>query len=80
MEFRDVIIPPALEDAMSREAQRERQARIILGAAETEIAARFVEAVDSCRDHPAAMHLRAMNILYESIADDSAAEKPRPRR
>ena len=70
VEIRDVIIPPALEDAMSREAQaqRERQARIILGTAETEIAAKFVEAADSYRDHPVALNLRAMNMLYESIA------------
>lgn len=70
VEIRDVIIPPALEDAMSRQAQaeRERQARIILGTAETEIAHKFVEAADAYRDHPAAMNLRAMNMLYESIA------------
>jgi regulator of protease activity HflC (stomatin/prohibitin superfamily) len=69
VEIRDVIIPHALEDAMSREAQaeRERQARIILGTAETEIASKFVEAADAYRDHPAAMNLRAMNMLYESI-------------
>ncbi len=69
VEIRDVIIPPALEDAMSRQAQaeRERQARIILGTAETEIAAKFVEAADSYRDHPTALNLRAMNMLYESI-------------
>jgi regulator of protease activity HflC (stomatin/prohibitin superfamily) len=69
VEIRDVIIPPALEDAMSRQAQaeRERQARIILGTAETEIAHKFVEAADSYRDHPDAMRLRAMNMLYESI-------------
>jgi regulator of protease activity HflC (stomatin/prohibitin superfamily) len=69
VEIRDVIIPPALEDAMSRQAQaeRERQARIILGTAETEIAAKFVEAANAYRDHPAAMNLRAMNMLYESI-------------
>jgi regulator of protease activity HflC (stomatin/prohibitin superfamily) len=69
VEIRDVIIPPALEDAMSRQAQaeRERQARIILGTAETEIASKFVEAADAYRDHPAAMNLRAMNMLYESI-------------
>jgi regulator of protease activity HflC (stomatin/prohibitin superfamily) len=69
VEIRDVIIPPALEDAMSRQAQaeRERQARIILGTAETEIAHKFVEAADAYRDHPAAMSLRAMNMLYESI-------------
>jgi regulator of protease activity HflC (stomatin/prohibitin superfamily) len=70
VEIRDVIIPAALEDAMSREAQaeRERQARIILGTAETEIAHKFVEAADAYRDHPTAMSLRAMNMLYESIA------------
>jgi hypothetical protein len=69
VEIRDVIIPRALEDAMSREAQaeRERQARIILGTAETEIASKFVEAADSYRDHPVALNLRAMNMLYESI-------------
>lgn len=54
---------------MSRQAQaeRERQARIILGTAETEIAHKFVEAADAYRDHPVAMNLRAMNMLYESI-------------
>lgn len=70
VEIRDVSIPQALEDAMSRQAQaeRERQARIILGTAETEIAHKFVEAADLYRDHPEAMNLRAMNMLYESIA------------
>ncbi|MEQ1690132.1 MAG: slipin family protein [Gemmatimonas sp.] len=70
VEIRDVIIPAALEDAMSRQAQaeRERQARIILGTAETEIAHKFVEAANAYRNHPAAMNLRAMNMLYESIA------------
>jgi regulator of protease activity HflC (stomatin/prohibitin superfamily) len=70
VEIRDVIIPAALEDAMSRQAQaeRERQARIILGTAETEIAHKFVEAADAYRDHPVALNLRAMNMLYESIA------------
>ena len=69
VEIRDVIIPAGLEDAMSRQAQaeRERQARIILGTAETEIAHKFVEAADAYRDHPTAMTLRAMNMLYESI-------------
>ena len=69
VEIRDVIIPAALEDAMSRQAQaeRERQARIILGTAETEIAHKFVEAAAAYRNHPAAMNLRAMNMLYESI-------------
>ncbi len=69
VEIRDVIIPKALEEAMSRQAQaeRERQARIILGTAETEIAGKFVEAAERYRDHPVALNLRAMNMLYESI-------------
>ncbi len=69
VEIRDVIIPKALEEAMSRQAQaeRERQARIILGTAETEIAAKFVEAAKSYSENPTAMQLRAMNMLYESI-------------
>ncbi len=69
VEIRDVIIPKALEEAMSRQAQaeRERQARIILGTAETEIASKFVEAAEQYREHPAALNLRAMNMLYESI-------------
>ena len=74
VEIRDVKIPPDLEDAMSRQAQaeRERQARIILGTAETEIAARFVEAGDAYKDHPLALHLRAMNMLYEAIKEKGA--------
>ncbi len=69
VEIRDVIIPHALEEAMSRQAQaeRERQARIILGTAETEIASKFVEAAKSYESCPTAMNLRAMNMLYESI-------------
>ena len=69
VEIRDVIIPKALEEAMSRQAQaeRERQARIILGTAETQIASKFVEAAESYRDNPVALNLRAMNMLYESI-------------
>jgi regulator of protease activity HflC (stomatin/prohibitin superfamily) len=69
VEIRDVIIPKALEEAMSRQAQaeRERQARIILGTAETEIAGKFVEAAEQYREHPMALNLRAMNMLYESI-------------
>jgi regulator of protease activity HflC (stomatin/prohibitin superfamily) len=69
VEIRDVIIPAALEDAMSRQAQaeRERQARIILGTAETEIAHKFVEAAYEYQNNPAALNLRAMNMLYESI-------------
>ena len=70
VEIRDVVIPQALEDAMSRQAQaeRERQARIILGTAETEIASKFVEAADRYSESPVALNLRAMNMLYESIA------------
>jgi regulator of protease activity HflC (stomatin/prohibitin superfamily) len=71
VEIRDVKIPQELEDAMSRQAQaeRERQARIILGTAETEIAARFVQAGDSYANRPVALHLRAMNMLYEAIKE-----------
>jgi regulator of protease activity HflC (stomatin/prohibitin superfamily) len=69
VEIRDVIIPKALEEAMSRQAQaeRERQARIILGTAETQIADKFVEAAKSYSENPVALNLRAMNMLYESI-------------
>jgi regulator of protease activity HflC (stomatin/prohibitin superfamily) len=71
VEIRDVRIPADLEDAMSRQAQaeRERQARIILGTAETEIAERFVTAGEAYRDRPLALHLRAMNMLYEAIKE-----------
>lgn len=71
VEIRDVQIPQALEDAMSRQAQaeRERQARIILGTAETEIAARFVKAGEEYENRPVALHLRAMNMLYEAIKE-----------
>jgi regulator of protease activity HflC (stomatin/prohibitin superfamily) len=74
VEIRDVHIPAALEDAMSRQAQaeRERQARIILGTAETEIAAKFAEAALVYRDNPVALHLRAMNMLYEAIKEKGA--------
>jgi regulator of protease activity HflC (stomatin/prohibitin superfamily) len=69
VEIRDVVIPQALEEAMSRQAQaeRERQARIILGTAETEIASKFVEAAELYSERPVALNLRAMNMLYESI-------------
>jgi regulator of protease activity HflC (stomatin/prohibitin superfamily) len=69
VEIRDVVIPEALEEAMSRQAQaeRERQARIILGTAETEIASKFVEAAELYSENPVALNLRAMNMLYESI-------------
>jgi len=71
VEIRDVKIPGELEDAMSRQAQaeRERQARIILGTAETEIAAKFAKASELYRENPVAMHLRAMNMLYEAIKE-----------
>ncbi|MGA7615278.1 MAG: slipin family protein [Thermoanaerobaculia bacterium] len=71
VEIRDVKIPQELEDAMSRQAQaeRERQARIILGTAETEIAERFVRAGEAYADRPIALHLRAMNMLYEAIKE-----------
>jgi regulator of protease activity HflC (stomatin/prohibitin superfamily) len=71
VEIRDVRIPQGLEDAMSRQAQaeRERQARIILGKAETEIADNFVQAAVSYSENPTALHLRAMNMLYEAIKE-----------
>lgn len=71
VEIRDVRIPQALEDAMSRQAQaeRERQARIILGQAETEIASKFEQAAEVYRQNPTALHLRAMNMLYEAIKE-----------
>ncbi|HWC16845.1 MAG TPA: slipin family protein [Terriglobales bacterium] len=71
VEIRDVRIPQALEDAMSRQAQaeRERQARIILGQAETEISEKFSQAAATYQDNPVALHLRAMNMLYEAIKE-----------
>jgi regulator of protease activity HflC (stomatin/prohibitin superfamily) len=74
VEMRDVVIPSALQDAMSREAQaaREKQARIILGQAEMEIANSFREAAKSYRDNPTALHLRAMNMLYEGLKEKGA--------
>ncbi len=74
VEIRDVIIPEALENAMSMQAQaeRERQARIILGTAETEIAAKFVEAALPYQNNPVAVHLRAMNILYEGLKQNGS--------
>jgi SPFH domain / Band 7 family len=71
VEIRDVQIPQALQDAMSREAQaeRERRARIILGLAETEIAEKFGKAAVTYQDNPVALHLRAMNMLYEAIKE-----------
>jgi len=74
VEMRDVVIPSSLQDAMSREAQasREKQARIILGQAEVEIATLFQEASRSYQDNPTALHLRAMNILYEGLKEKGA--------
>src|SRR5262249_16603627 len=74
VEMRDVVIPVGLQDAMSREAQaaREKQARIILGQAELEIAQSFQEAAKSYHDNPTALHLRAMNMLYEGLKEKGA--------
>jgi regulator of protease activity HflC (stomatin/prohibitin superfamily) len=74
VEIRDVAIPVALQDAMSRQAQaeREKQARVILGSAEAEIAGKFVEASKTYADHPAALQLRAMNIIYETTKERGA--------
>ena len=74
VEIRDVQIPQGLQDAMSREAQadRERHARIILGEAETQISASFAKASEVYRDNPVALHLRAMNMLYEAIKEKGA--------
>jgi regulator of protease activity HflC (stomatin/prohibitin superfamily) len=74
VEMRDVVIPASLQDAMSREAQasREKQARIILGQAEVEIANLFQEASKSYHENPTALHLRAMNILYEGLKEKGA--------
>jgi regulator of protease activity HflC (stomatin/prohibitin superfamily) len=74
VEMRDIVIPVALQDAMSREAQasREKQARIILGQAEEEIAQSFERAARSYVDNPTAFQLRAMNMLYEGLKDKGA--------
>jgi regulator of protease activity HflC (stomatin/prohibitin superfamily) len=71
VEIRDVRIPQGLEDAMSRQAQaeRERQARNILGQAETEISEKFSQAALTYQNNPVALHLRAMNMLYEAIKE-----------
>jgi regulator of protease activity HflC (stomatin/prohibitin superfamily) len=71
VEIRDVQIPALLQDAMSREAQaeRERRARVILGMAETEIADKFAKAAATYQNDPVALHLRAMNMLYEAIKE-----------
>jgi regulator of protease activity HflC (stomatin/prohibitin superfamily) len=74
VEMRDVVIPGALQDAMSREAQaaREKQARIILGQAEMEIAQSFHDAAKMYQNNPTALHLRAMNMLYEGLKEKGA--------
>jgi len=74
VEMRDIVIPDALQDAMSREAQasREKQARIILGQAEVEIAHLFEKAAKAYHENPTALHLRAMNMLYEGLKEKGA--------
>ncbi|MGA7192197.1 MAG: slipin family protein [Anaerolineales bacterium] len=74
VEIRDVVIPQVLEDAMSRQAQaeRERQARVILGESERQIAASFAEASQVYIDNPTALHLRAMNMLFEGLKEKGA--------
>jgi regulator of protease activity HflC (stomatin/prohibitin superfamily) len=74
VEMRDIVIPASLQDAMSREAQatREKQARVILGQAEMEIASSFAKAAEQYRDNPTALHLRAMNMLYEGLKEKGA--------
>jgi regulator of protease activity HflC (stomatin/prohibitin superfamily) len=74
VEFTDIILPQALEDAMSRvaQAEREKQARVILGAAEVEIAEKFEEASRRYRDNPTALNLRAMNMVYEGMRQKGA--------
>ena len=74
VEIRDVIIPQVLEDAMSRQAQaeRERQARVILGESEMQIAHSFSEASQAYQNNPTALHLRAMNMLFEGLKEKGA--------
>ncbi len=74
VEIRDVVIPEALEDTMSRQAQaeRERQARVILGESEEQIAASFSRASDAYAQNPTALHLRAMNMLFEGLKEKGA--------
>jgi regulator of protease activity HflC (stomatin/prohibitin superfamily) len=74
VEMRDIVIPSSLQDAMSREAQasREKQARIILGEAEVEIAKSFETAAKAYQNNPTALHLRAMNMLYEGLKEKGA--------
>jgi regulator of protease activity HflC (stomatin/prohibitin superfamily) len=74
VEVKDVLIPPALEDAMSMQAQaeRERQARVILGDSERQVAEKFGEAAKTYANNPTAFHLRAMNMLYEGLKKNNA--------
>ena len=74
VEIRDVVIPGGLEDAMSRQAQaeRERQARVILGESEEQIAGSFAKAAEAYRNNPTALHLRAMNMLFEGLKEKGA--------
>jgi regulator of protease activity HflC (stomatin/prohibitin superfamily) len=74
VEIRDIVIPQALEDAMSRQAQaeRERQARVILGESEKQIASSFAEASVAYAENPTALHLRAMNMLFEGLKERGA--------
>jgi regulator of protease activity HflC (stomatin/prohibitin superfamily) len=74
VEIRDVVIPQDLEDAMSRQAQaeRERQARVILGESEKQIAQSFADASIAYKDNPTALHLRAMNMLFEGLKEKGA--------
>jgi regulator of protease activity HflC (stomatin/prohibitin superfamily) len=74
VEIRDIGVPPALQDAMSRQAQaeRERLARVLLGQAEQEVAIKFVEAAEIYARSPAALQLRAMNIIYETTKERGA--------
>ncbi len=74
VEIRDIIIPQELEDAMSRQAQaeRERQARVILGESEKQIAESFLQAARSYHGDPTALHLRAMNMLFEGLKEKGA--------
>jgi regulator of protease activity HflC (stomatin/prohibitin superfamily) len=73
VEVKDVLIPPALENAMSMQAQaeRERQARVILGDSERQVAEKFGEAAKTYTNNPVALHLRAMNMLYEGLKQNS---------
>jgi regulator of protease activity HflC (stomatin/prohibitin superfamily) len=74
VEIRDIVIPRDLEDSMSRQAQaeRERQARVILGESEKQIAASFAEASEAYANNPTALHLRAMNMLFEGLKERGA--------